>query len=285
MKTKYAFYMCVLVALGCTKKTIQQNPNVPHPASAVRDSIRQMDSTTSPISPVQLFHAGSVVYNYRTASIVRVVAGDTIPRVDTTTVTAVVLAEFQPLPDGYSTIQAVIGADSIMVRTGSSTAVQFASYVDSLRINLVSGKVTATYRPKASCDIKNQEALVRVDDVVPIIPRIQTGSWSDTLVRDICRAGIQLYTRRITSYQLDSIGANFRLLRTAITTFSGRGTQSGQPVESTGQSTTVDTVFLDLTSQRRIQRVQGMTQLVLNFKSQFHNQQFEQLTNLSVQLR
>jgi len=32
----------------------------------------------------------------------------------------------------------------------------------------------------------------------------RTQFWSDTVVRQICRAGIQLQTRRVTTYQPDS---------------------------------------------------------------------------------
>jgi hypothetical protein len=286
MKARRAFYVAAVpIALGCAKTVVQQEPVVPHVIPSAIDSSSRVDRTSYRVSPVYLFHPGTALYDYRTLSTVRVATGDTVPRVDTTTVTALVSAVFQAVPSDNLTIQASIITDSITVRTGSGATVRYSPHTDTLKINTGTGRVSQDSVQKVPCDEQGQEALVRIDDVVPSLLTAQKGTWSDTLVRQVCRAGIQLQARRVTSYQLDSTASELRLLRSTVTTFNGRGVQWNQPVESAGQSTSVDTVFLDLSNRRRIQQIRGTTQLQMNFKSQLRNQQFEQSTQLFVQLR
>ena len=283
---RFAFYIILLeAALGCTTSTVQQEPIATRPVRAAVDSVPRSDLGSSRSSAAQLFHSGTVVYDYRTISIARATAGDTVPRADTTTVTALVSATFKALVTEDLTIQAQIRADSIVVRTGSIMPALIAPQVDTLRISTTSGKVSRIASQKRECDVHVQEAFARIDDVVPVLPTVQSGTWSDTLVQQVCRAGIQFQARRITTYHLDSTAIEFQLLRSTKTTFSGRGFQWNQPVESTGESTSTDTLSLDLTSRRRIQQIRGVTHLQLNFRSQLRNQQFEQSTQLLVQLR
>jgi hypothetical protein len=286
MKTRCAFYVAtVYVTLGCTKTVVQQEPVAPRVISRVADSSSRTNPTSYRVSPVQLFHPGNALYEYRTLSIVHVTTGDSVPRADTTTVTALVSAEFQAVANDNLTIQASVTIDSIAVRTGSSTISQYHPHTDTLRISTSTGRVSRVNAQKISCGEQGQELLVRTDDVVPSLLTTQKGTWSDTLVRQVCRAGIQLQAHRVTSYQLDSTVSELRLLRITKTTFSGRGIQWNQPVESAGQSISADTLFLDLSNRRRIQRIRGTTQLQMNFRSQLRNQQFEQSTQLFVQLR
>ena len=175
--------------------------------------------------------------------------------------------------------------DSATVQTGSSPVLQFTSYTDTLRITTATGKVTLIGSQKPLCEIQAHDALVRSDDMVPVLSGKRAPIWGDTSVRQVCRAGIQLEAHRVVTYQLDSSATDLRLLRSTVTTFNGRGTQWNQPVESVGQSISTDTLFLDSTSRQRVQRIKGFTRLQLSFKSQLRNQQFEQLTELFIQLR
>ena len=272
-----------LVTLGCTTTTVPREPNVIRPTATTVDSVERVDSAVSRMSPGQIFRAGTAQYDYRTVSVVSVTAGDTVPRIDTTTVTALVSAIFQP--QDSRTIQARINVESMTVRAGSMTSTRRSGQSDTLKINTLNGTITRLSTPQSQCGVDTQEGLVRTDDVLPTLSPASGAMWADTLVRQVCRAGIQFQTRRITTYQSDSTSVEFRLVRSTTTTFSGRGNQWNQPVESAGQSIGVDTLTLDLTNHRRIQQVRGVTQLQLNFKSQFRDQQFQQVTQLLVQLR
>lgn len=173
--------------------------------------------------------------------------------------------------------------DSITIQTGLGSAIQLLSQADTVTINTLTGRVNVPRSHNRLCNMQSQEGLVRVDDLVPVLLATRTGTWSDTLVRQICRAGIQLEARRVTRYQLDSTEAPLR--RTTVTTFSGRGMQWNQAVESAGESLSTDTLFLDLVGRRRIREIRGVTQLHLEFKSQLRSQRFEQLTQHTIRLR
>ena len=284
MKAREALHVITIaVTLGCAKSTVQQEATVVRPTVAPSDSTTRTASAADRVVAANLFRPGNVTYEYRSTSTVQVTMGDTIPRVDTSTVTGLISAFFQPTNN--LTIQVHITTDSTAVHTGGNSPIRFTPHTDTLTINTVTGKVGLVAQQRASCDIQGQDALVPIDDVVPTLPSAQTGICSDTLVRQICRAGIQLQARRVRTYQLDSSTADFRLLRTTTTTFGGRGIQWSQPVEAAGQSISTDTLFLDLTSRRRIDRIRGSARLQLNFTAQLRNQQFEQLTKLFIQVR
>lgn len=284
MTTRRALFITTAVtALGCLRKTPNQVPAVaPH---AVLDSTSRIDSATHQSSLLQLFHTGNARYDYRTTSIVRITMGDTTPRVDTTSVSALMSATFRPIGTNNLTIQAIITADSVAIRTGSSASVQLPAHVDTIRINAATGKHALSSQPTTSCNVQTQEAMIRVDDLVPVVFPTGKTTWTDTLLWQVCRAGIQLQAHRVTAYQFDSTAAEIRLLRRSVTTFSGRGIQWNQPVESTGQSVSTDTLLLDLTSRQRIQEIRGVTQLQVSFQSYLRNQQFDQSTQLLIQLR
>jgi len=286
MRIGCLFYTATaLAALGCAGTSTQQGPvSVPRPISTV-DSTSRVDSTTHRASLLQLFHPGNAQYDYRSVSLIRVTVGDTIPRADTISVSGLVGAKFQSVGTENLTIQASISTDSVVIRTGTSMPLRFATQVDTVRIHTATGKVAVQSFPTNSCEVQTQEALVRIDDLIPVVLPTQVRTWSDTVARQVCRGGIQLQTRRVTSYQLDSTTAELRLLRIGVTTFSGRGSQWNQPVEASGQSISTDTLVLDLTNRQRIQQIRGTTQLKLSFKSQLRNQQFDQSTQLFVQLR
>ena len=286
MNPRQLIYLVVLmVTLGCARSTVQQQPTPPRVVLVPADSGLRIDSAVYRFSPAVLFHSGNAVYDYRTLSVVRVTTGDSVARVDTTIVNALISAAFQAVGTDSLTIQAAVTVDSLKTRTGSGLPIELAMRIDTVRISRVSGRVSLPAGQSITCDIQAREGLVRVDELIPLLPTSRTGTWTDTLVRQICRAGIQLQARRVTTYQLDSTAADLKLLRMTATTFSGRGVQWNQPVESTGQSISHDTIFFDLTSRRRIERIQGSTRLQLGFKSQLRNQQFEQLTELRVQLK
>jgi hypothetical protein len=275
----------LVLALGCATNTVQQEPAISRPTPTVVDSVSKTDSTTARTSASEIFHPGNAVYDYQTASVIHVTTGDTIPRVDTTTVAGLVSAAFRWLQPDHLTIEAIINADSFTVRTGLATPVPLPSRTDTLAVHVATGKVRSTsVQSTPQCDIQAQEALVRIDDIMPILPAKPTRIWSDTVVQQVCRAGVQFQVRRVTIYQLDSTRAEPQLLRTTTTTFTGRGNQWNQPVESNGESTSTDTLFLNLTT-RRVQQIRGVTQLQLNFRSQLRNQQFQQTTQLLVRLR
>ena len=285
MKTRQIVYIGLLaLSLGCARAVIQQEPVIPRGPSAAGDSGIRGDSTIAPTSAAQLFRPGSVSYNYRTVSVVRVMMGDTIPRADTITVTALLGVTFSTAIGDNLTPLARIDVDSVAVHNGSVPSTRFPAQTESFRVNTTTGTVSSLSSKNGLCDTQLQQVLTRTDDVIPVIRATHVGVWSDTTVSQTCRAGIQFQTRRITTYQFDSAGSEIKLLRRSTTTFSGRGVQWNQAVESAGQSVSSDTLVLDVTS-RRIQEVRGVTQSQLEFKSQLRNQQFQQTTQLFIQLR
>ena len=282
--TRVFYSFLVIASLGCTQTVAQQDPISAQP-SIKTDSVSRTDSTIQLLTAAQLFHPGSIVYDYRTVSIVHTTLGDTVPRTDTSTITAVLHVMFQQ-PTGTSlTIQARVDTDSIASRTGIGSTIQFPIQTDTLKINTTTGKVEFPNQNQSSCDINTREAVVRTDEVIPTVLANHRETWNDTLDRRICRAGIQLEAHRVTTYQIDSTASRFQLLRRTRTTFTGRGAQWNQPVEASGQSTSEDTLVLEMTGQRRIQQIRGSTRLELSFRSQLRNQEFQQMTQLFVQLR
>ena len=282
--TRTSNAVLLVALLGCTQTVAQQNPAGIRPISVAADSVSQTDSSVRILTAAQLFHSGDAVYDYRTVSVVHAAIGDTVPRTDTSTVTAVFRVTFQQPAASSLTIQAHVLIDSIALRTGAGIVTQFPAQIDTLKVSTQTGKVDLPRLDRLGCNIDAREAVVRPDEVVPTVFTTHTETWNDTLDRQICRAGIQLQAHRVTSYRLDSTATQLHLLRRTVTTFSGRGLQWNQPVEATGQSTSIDTLVLDMANQR-VQQVRGNTQLQLNFRSQLRNQQFEQLTQLFVQLR
>jgi hypothetical protein len=283
MKTRATIYTATFaITLGCAGKITPREPAVLHAILPTPDSVLQTDFTNHYASAKQLFHLGNALYDHRSVSIVRVTIGDTIPHVDTTTVRALISASFEPLASDSLTIQADIIMDSITIQTRLGSPIQLPSQADTLIINTFTGRVNVPRIDNGLCNMQSQEGLVRVDDLVPVLLTTRTRTWSDTVVRQICRAGIQLKAYRVTRYQLDSMGV--QLYRTTVTTFSGHGTQWNQAVESAGESVSTDTLFLDL-ARGRIHKISGTTQLQLEFKSQLRSQRFEQLTQRTVRLR
>src|SRR5690348_12575050 len=144
----------LVVALGCATNTAQQEPSIPRPTPTVVDSVSKTDSTTAQTSAFELFHPGNAVYDYRTVSVIHVTTGDTIPRADTTMVTGLVSAAFRWLQPDHLTIEAIINADSFVVRTALATPVQLPSRTDTLAVHVATGKVRSTSLQNTSqCEI------------------------------------------------------------------------------------------------------------------------------------
>lgn len=276
--------LALLVAVAaCAKPAIQQQPTSSHPVVPTAHPNTQGDSASVRLFGLRFFQPGDVSYDYRATSTVQVISGDSLPRRDTISVSALIIARFREPTVTSPAIRAIVQVDSITTRVGNNNVpLTLPSHTDTLSINTTSGKVIDRSSSASGC---SPELPIRVDEILPRLPSSQKETWSDTLDRQLCRAGIQLHAQEVATYHVYSTTPDFQLLRTTVTTFNGTGTQWNQAVEVMGQSTATDTLILNTGNQYRLRRIHGASQLQLTFKSRLRNQQFEQITQRVLELR
>lgn len=272
-----------VAGLSCTQATRQQDP-APSTVLVPPDSSLPASIATS-IGFSGAFKPGTIKYDYRTSSVVRVTAGDSVSRIDSISVTAlvsVVLTNQQP----GEIVRGVINIDSIALQFGSTLPRLLRSQHDTVLIHIIPGRITRQLGFHSACSIDAEEAIISITDVFPSLPiQLKNSVWADTTQRETCRGGTHLQVYQIAHYQVDSASAApRRLVRTTTGVFSGRGLQWNQAVEVSGQSSSVDTLLVDPTTER-LSQLSGTIQLELDFRSKFRTQHFAQSTQRSFQVR
>lgn len=290
VKSVLVIYSPIVLATACTHQragpTDQQNPIAR--TSAIVDSTSAHPDLPSVYSP------GYVRYSYHGTAVIHSIAGDSIPRVDSSRITAVLSATFQA-PVGQRT-QVTTRADSLQVVTLPNTSITqtVESWPNSewiLTIDSRNSQVQLINEPvPRTCGHETRESPLRGNEIVPVIspeaPKRQ--SWSDTATYRICRGGIEFVVGQMTHYRVLASGAetgiSYSLLRTSESQLTGSGLQWQQAVHATGRSLGVDTLLIDRATGR-LSRITGTARLEMKFQSARRNQEFFQQTQTEIVLQ
>lgn len=243
------------------------------------------DSSSADNVLPNIFRAGRLTYDLTISSIVQSVAGDSVPRTDTTTAAAIVAVTLTAGSD-VQTIQAVIRIDSAHV--SGQSALQ-RDTLGPYAISISPQRAVRVSKPTTRLCSLEQPQLLSGDEVLPALP---IGSalpveWVDTTRYDLCRGGISFRVTRIAQYrartavsarQSDSV----MIIRSTQVSLEGRGTQWQQPVEATGRGASTDTLTI---AHQRLVGINGITSVEITFRSQFRTQTFTQRSHTLLRAR
>jgi hypothetical protein len=270
---------------GCATRTGSSPDTNTQPAVVKpRPSAHSVESVMPAI-----FQHGTVTYDVTITSAVEATAGgDSLPRTDSSHVTAVLSAFFTPLTNQVT--RADVRIDSISVVVPGSATTQSPGVIHTYQIGLGFDNRLLIQRPSVStpCTLE-QPTILTGEEILPVVPPMSAipQSWSDTARLELCRGGIRLNVTRIAEYRRAPATSQqenlpIRIIRSTRTAFEGQGTQWQQAVEAIGKATTVDTLIL---SSSRLLSISGETHLELGFRSQFRAQEFRQVSYIELRLR
>jgi hypothetical protein len=288
-----AFLVRQLAILSVISACTAQKPQiVSTPIPSGPNAQSRSDSLGTPVrSALMIYQPGDVQYSVQMKSIVRVVMGDSIPRVDSSHLTAVLSAKYLAVPQSRF-VRATVVADSVALSTyaggAGTTTLPNQSY--SMDVDPTSGRVTVA-RSVSSCSQDGIEGPFHGDEVVPTVPSNSAMQfWADTTNYSACRGGVALRFTRVSNYQRDTVTVGTavevlaRIVRTTEVLIAGSGSQWQQPVEASGHGTAVDTLVISV-SRSRLQSISGSGQLEMNFKSALRSQRFTQATTTQIMAR
>lgn len=288
MSQSTQFWPFILVGLlaACTPQTrptpsppITRNPSIPTSPDSTRASAR---------TKLSIYQPGSTRYAFQLQSVVQSVIGDSVPRVDSSRLTAIFSANYTPVPQSRF-IRAFVATDSVTVSTLSAPVTAplvLPNQSYSLDIDPLSGKVTVG-RTVQTCSQEMLEGPFHGDEVTPAIPANSAQSWTDTSTYSGCRGGVSLRFTRVSNYRRDTIASSqtgeplVRVFRVVDVVVTGFGSQWQQAVQATGHGTSTDTLTIRMTPPR-LQSVSGSGRLELLFKSALRSQQFLQATTSQI---
>lgn len=286
----------LLVAIGCTVR----NAPVPRPPDAASVPGSNTDSATSRGSFLpNIYSPGKVSYEYHARTTIQSVAGDSIPRSDSSWLDATISAEFaQPSQQGVIPVTVQVDSGSVSTFPNgriSSNPLRAENY--GLEIYSPSGRVTPNSpQDSVACSLDAPSNLFRGDEITPVlrlgIPKDR--SWADTTQYQTCRGGVQLHVRRLARYRVEANDSTVvpspeaRLVRVAEITVTGAGTQWQQPVSVTGRGVAIDTLLVGYaanTAAPRLRLLSGSSRTELEFQSPIRVQRFLQLVDTNVRIR
>jgi hypothetical protein len=272
------WYAWVLVlATACVTGRSSVVPGASRPIDSTyvpRDSLGVTRFTTS------IYDPGELHYQYRLTSVVRSIVGDSTTRVDSTQITAAILAVFAKRREQDST-DVRIQADSVFTTLpNSATTKASASQLRLFTVDNKTGYVRATMQVEDSCSDKTVSMPSYGAELVPTISFASVTTWSDSSQVRTCQGGITLTFTQKAFYRIaESVQSpsSIRLIRLTEAVVTGHGYQWNQQVEVSGHGSSVDTLFLTKTPSR-LQRLTGNAILEIGFRSALRNQQFIQTT-------
>ena len=248
-----------------------------------RPPITAVDSTVHALtSPLDIYQAGSIRYDYRLTSTVQAIAGDSIPRTDSVRITAVLTATFNENPTQRST-DATLKADSIIVapHPGSTVSSSLQTQFVPLRVDRLTGRIISPRTVLTECTQETQDIVFHGDEILPTVLREGSASrsWADTSTSEVCRGGLRMQLARIARYRVDpstpTRPVQTTIIRVADVRVTGNGLQWQQPVQVSGEGAAVDTLFVGGIPPR-LRQLSGQSQLELEFHSPMRTQRFLQ---------
>jgi hypothetical protein len=278
---------CLLISLASACTT--HRPVVLSPPVSNRPAISARSDSSSMVAKPELgvYQLGNVRYAFQLKSVVQTALGDSVPRVDSSRLTALVSVNYSSLPQSRL-IRGVMTTDSITLSTFSSSAsaVALPNQSYSMEVDPLTGKI-AVGRTVQPCSQENLEGPFHGDEITPAIPWNSPQFWADTSTYTTCRGGVLLRVTRVSHYHRDSVISSrtteplTRVLRAADVAISGTGTQWQQAVQVSGHGVSVDTLLLR-TIQPQLYSISGNGKLELVFKSPLRTQHFVQSTTSQV---
>jgi hypothetical protein len=269
-----------------------QPPQAPTPAIPSSRNPAPMDSAnrTSDFL-LDVYRPGSIHYDFQLISTIQSIAGDSIPRTDSTRITAVLTETFGTAVPPQAVIDATLKADSILVVTtpGAVSDVALQTQFVPLRLDRLTGKIASAAPTITECTQSTVAFIFRGDEAVPAIPRSVSfaRSWADTSASEVCRGGVRLQFTRIARYRIEESAINpleARILRLSDIQVKGSGSQWQQPVQVNGEGSSIDTLIVNRDASR-IQRISGRSHLNLEFQSPIRVQRFLQTSTTTITAR
>ena len=270
------------VLQACTTTPGQRPSPDPNPIIATPNP--RPDSSADKTFP-NVFQAGTLIYDFTTSSTVQSIAGDSVPRTDTTKATALISVTFTPGSDAQ-VVQALVLIDSGQVLR------QRVLQQDTLgpyTITVVPRQAVRISRPAVQPCSLEQPQLLTGDEVLPALPvgSVLPPRWADTTQYDLCRGGISFRVTRVAEYQPQgALGAldddSLVVIRSTQVSLEGRGVQWQQPVEATGRGVSTDTLTI---ARQRLVEIDGATNVEITFRSQFRTQTFRQNSQTTMRAR
>lgn len=271
----------ITVVAGCTGRRTSVRPAVVSDSTSVKlhsDSLKVV-----PID-INIYQPGIQRYDYRLDAVVKSIAGDSIPRVDSSQITAVLTTSFQMPVQGM--LEAHIEVDSAMVVVQGHAATVHALPSQSFRfkINPTTGQVlqrggVVGYDSALCSNLASNSSFHGTE----LLPRIKPGArtWTDSSVVRECRDSVIFVFSRTMHYQVsEPVGPVRQLIRLTEARVTASGSQWSQPVDVSGKGSSVDTFFISQ-SPPRLQRLSGTSQLEIGFQSQLRSQRFVQAIRVS----
>jgi len=277
-------FVVIGLVLACTA----QRPSVAStPVSTASNAPRSADSVRAPAAfSYGIYQPGDTRYMLQLKSIIQ--TGDSVPRVDSSRLTAILSTKYSSVPQSRF-IRGVVTTDSVILSTFtpvSAPPVILPNQTYSIDIDPLSGRITVD-RGVQACRQEGVDGPFRGDEVTPAIFLNGAQSWIDTSTYTACRGGVLLRFTRIASYQRDATLSSStsdsltRVFRTVDLAVSGAGTQWQQAVETTGNGVSADTLWIRRI-QPQLQAISGTARLELFFKSALRSQHFVQTTTTRI---
>jgi hypothetical protein len=279
-----------LILAGLLSACVTQNPRATPPTVSPSPSApTSADSTrTSAKSELGIYQPGNVRYALQLKSVVQTAIEDSVPRVDSSRLTAILSAKYSPVPQSRL-VHALMVSDSVTLSALATTItppVVLPNQSYSMDIDPSSGKITVS-RAVQACSQESVEGPFHGDEITPAVPSNGARFWADTAIYSGCRGGVLLRFARVSTYQRDTVATSAagepftRVYRTVDVTVTGTGSQWQQAVEATGHGTAADTLVIR-TAPAQLQSISGSGRLELFFKSALRSQHFVQTTTSQV---
>jgi hypothetical protein len=287
MRQSTPVWQFIVVGLLCACAT--QRPTTSTPVSATPSPTKLQDSLhTSKRDDASIYQPGDVRYTLQLKSVVQTTMGDSIPRVDSSRLTAILSAKYSLAPQSHF-VHGVVTTDSVTLSTfanaGAPTVVlPNRSY--SVDIDPLAGKITVGHTTQP-CTQESDDGPFHGDEITPLIPSTGARLWADSSTYSACRGGVLFRFARVASYRRDTVSAPLvsdslaRVVRAVDLVVVGTGSQWQQAVEATGHGTSVDTLMIH-TRRLQLQSVSGTGRLELSFKSALRLQHFVQTTTTRI---
>lgn len=279
-------YYAITVLIGCIHQPIRTRTPIPPDteSSMARDSGR-----VTPGHSLEIFTPGSVRYDYRAIATIQSTLGDTVPRIDSTQVTAVLTAMFAA-DSTQALVNAITRVDSLQVRS-PTISYKPSPHVEPIvvRIDRQTGRLLAHAPGSLDCTETTPELMFQGDEVTPVLLRssVTKKTWTDTAIVTVCRSGILMrLTKERTSHidsQITSTNET-RVIRLTSLKVTGTGSLWHQRVSVSGHGTSTDTLIL-AGQPTRLQRVSTKSEMMLTFQSEIRTQRFLQLSSTTITAR
>jgi hypothetical protein len=290
MRQPMPVWQLIFVGLVCACAT--HGPRTETPVFTNPSSIKSQDSVhTSKLEDASIYQSDDVRYTFQLKSIVQTTMGDSIPRVDSSRLTAVLSTKYSVVPQSRF-VHGVMTTDSVTLWTftsASAPAVVLPNQSYSLDIDPLAGKIVVNHTTQA-CMQGNDDGPFHGDEITPSIPSSSTQFWADSSTYSVCRGGVSFRFARVASYRRDTVSALqvgdslTRVFRAVDLVVVGTGAQWQQAIEATGHGRSVDTLVIH-TKRSQLQSVSGTSRLELSFKSALRLQHFVQTTTTRITAR